>query len=71
MLARQQVIFDAGDDDLNELVNSTHLSKHFLYLARELEILEPKLPEDIYKSHLEQSIFFSFFFSFLSVLSHR
>jgi len=49
------VVFDAGDDDLNELINSTHLSKHFLYLGRELEILDPKAPEDIYKSHLEQS----------------
>jgi len=40
---------------LNEIINSTKLSSHFLYLARELEILEPKIPEDIFKSHLDNS----------------
>jgi len=29
------------------------LNKSFLQLARELDITEPKSPEDIYKTHLE------------------
>merc|ERR1712142_856231 len=34
-------------------MSNTHLNNNFLALARELDILEPKVPEDIYKSHLE------------------
>jgi len=73
LLARQQIVFESGDELLDSLINSTRLSEHFLYLARELEILDPKTPDDIYKSHLEMSedlffhhflfsIFFFFFF---------
>ena len=32
-----------------------HLNNHFLNLARELDIMEPKTPEDVYKSHLENT----------------
>lgn len=28
------------------------LSEHFLALARDLDVMEPKVPEDVYKSHL-------------------
>lgn len=36
-------------------MNNSRLSQNFLNLARELDIMEPKIPEDIYKSHLETS----------------
>merc|ERR1719272_913187 len=64
MLARQQVVIDVEelldeivDDDeieiLADLLRNTKLNESFLNLARELDIVEPKTPEDIYKSHLD------------------
>ncbi len=61
ILGRQQVFIDVPQDDPNiknpgdlaELISNSKLSHHFLQLARELDIMEPKTPEDIYKTHLE------------------
>ncbi|KAL7731870.1 hypothetical protein ACLKA6_017447 [Drosophila palustris] len=60
MLARQQVCIELDEsvadyDDLMEIMSNANLNKHFLNLARELDIMEPKTPEDIYKSHLDNS----------------
>ncbi|CAO3583955.1 unnamed protein product [Absidia cylindrospora] len=52
-LARQQIQIETDDVELSECLNNTHLSRYFISLARELDVLEPKVPEDIYKSHLE------------------
>mmetsp|Transcript_42278 Transcript_42278/g.97895 ORF Transcript_42278/g.97895 Transcript_42278/m.97895 type:complete len:911 (+) Transcript_42278:49-2781(+) len=53
MLARHRVNFEEEeDDDLNEIIGNNKLSEHFLHLARDLDVMEPKTPEDIYKSHL-------------------
>lgn len=38
---------------VQEIMGNSLLSTHFRALARELDVLEPKTPEDIYKSHLE------------------
>jgi len=40
-------------DDIIEIISNSHLNNHFLNLARELDIMEPKSPEDVYKSHLD------------------
>ena len=40
-------------DDLTEIMSNAHLNTNFLALGRELDILEPKTPEDVFKSHLE------------------
>lgn len=57
MLARQRIPVDVdGDDELQGILNNSSLSAHFQTLARELEITEPKVPEDIYKSHLQDSL---------------
>ncbi|CAH1786305.1 unnamed protein product [Owenia fusiformis] len=58
MLGRQQIFLELNDemdefDELVEIQSNTHLNNNFLALARELDIMEPKIPEDIYKSHLE------------------
>lgn len=61
ILGRQQVFIDVPQDDsaiknpgdLAELISNSKLSQYFLQLARELDIMEPKTPEDIYKTHLE------------------
>ncbi|THU56769.1 hypothetical protein C4D60_Mb11t20700 [Musa balbisiana] len=46
----------APDDDdreaLQEIVNNVKLSEGYLALARDIEVMEPKSPEDIYKVHL-------------------
>ncbi|KAI8012269.1 hypothetical protein LOK49_LG06G01301 [Camellia lanceoleosa] len=46
----------ATDDNereaLQEIINNTKLSEGYLTLARDIEVMEPKSPEDIYKVHL-------------------
>lgn len=56
MLARQRIPVDVEDDELQAIANNASLSSHFQTLARELQITEPKVPEDIYKSHLQDSL---------------
>nr|CAH8830327.1 unnamed protein product [Trichobilharzia regenti] len=57
LLGRQNIVLpdeeSIADDDLTEMLWNIRLSEHFLSLGRELDIMDPKLPEDIYKSHLE------------------
>lgn len=60
MLGRQQVFLElpetmADQEDLIEIMSNSHLNNHFLNLGRELDIMEPKTPEDVYKSHLDNS----------------
>lgn len=61
ILGRQQIIWNVAEvngedpDELTNIMSNSHLTSNFLALARELDIMEPKLPEDIYKSYLENS----------------
>lgn len=60
MLGRQQIYIEIPEttseyEDLTEIMANCHLNNHFLNLARELDIMEPKTPEDVYKSHLENT----------------
>lgn len=55
ILARQQYWFEVDNEEVQKCVSNSTLSEHYLYLAKELNLLDPKVPEDIYKSHLEQS----------------
>jgi len=45
-----------ADDDEREalaaIISNSKLGEHFLALGRDLDVMEPKLPEDVYKSHL-------------------
>ncbi|KAG5226331.1 26S proteasome non-ATPase regulatory [Salix suchowensis] len=61
ILARHGSAFVLGDDIsaddvdrevLEEIINNTKLSEGYLTLARDIEVMEPKSPEDIYKAHL-------------------
>ncbi|KAK9285775.1 hypothetical protein L1049_024976 [Liquidambar formosana] len=61
MLARHGTAFElddemvADDDDreaLQDIINNTKLSEGYLNLARDIEVMEAKSPEDIYKAHL-------------------
>lgn len=58
LAARQQVWLDLPpeyeeDQTFMECLNNTSVHKHFKSLGKELNILDPKMPEDIYKTHLE------------------
>jgi len=58
MLGRQQHFVEMDEDaenydDLVEIMSNGHLNQNFLALGRELDILEPKTPDDVYKTHLE------------------
>ena len=60
LVARQQIWLDPPseadeDQDLIDSLSNAKLSDHFKSLAKELNILDPKMPEDIYKSHLEST----------------
>lgn len=60
LIARQRISIDVPSDtpeeqELADCLNNTKLPAHFKTLAKELNILDPKVPEDIYKTHLENS----------------
>ena len=64
LVARQQIWLELpeegtedqeSDQELVECLSNTKLPEHFKSLGKELNILDPKMPEDIYKSHLESS----------------
>lgn len=58
LVARQRIsleLDDTEDQELQDSLSNVKLSEHFKSLAKELNILEPKSTEDIYKSHLESS----------------
>ncbi|XP_012287501.1 26S proteasome non-ATPase regulatory subunit 2 [Orussus abietinus] len=45
------------EEDIVAILSNAHVSDHFRMLARELDILEPKLPEDIYKTWAETGVY--------------
>lgn len=58
MVGRQHVPLELSDDltDKDELVtimSNSHVNEHFHGLGRELDIMEPKTPDDVYKTWLE------------------
>uniref|UniRef100_A0A8C5R1N0 26S proteasome non-ATPase regulatory subunit 2 n=1 Tax=Leptobrachium leishanense TaxID=445787 RepID=A0A8C5R1N0_9ANUR len=62
MLGRHGVYLGLNEDveeyeDLTEIMSNVQLNSNFLALARELDIMEPKVPDDIYKTHLENNRF--------------
>ena len=60
LIARQQLWVEPPTDteeeqEVAECLSNVKLTDHFKSLGKELNILEPKMPEDIYKTHLESS----------------
>ncbi|KAF7561709.1 hypothetical protein G7046_g2431 [Stylonectria norvegica] len=60
LVARQKIVVDLPmetneDQEISECASNHKLSEHFKNLGSELNIIEPKSTEDIYKSHLESS----------------
>jgi 26S proteasome regulatory subunit N1 len=64
IISRQRIAIDLpmedeagnkGNADIQDCLDNTRLSAYFQQLGKELNVLDPKVPEDIYKSHLEPS----------------
>lgn len=58
ILARQQ--FHGADEDISdegllEILSNVKLTEHFQAFGKELNLVEPRSLEDIYKSHLENT----------------
>lgn len=52
ILGRHRSNFECEDEDLNELIGNVKLSEYFVSVAKDLNVVDPKSPEDIYKCHL-------------------
>jgi len=52
-LSRQRVTLPELDEEINKILSNSLLSPFFQQLAKDLEVADPKKPEDIYKTHLE------------------
>lgn len=53
MLGRQRNPYESEEEDLQKIISNERLSEHFKSLAKDLEVTEPKHPDSIYKTHLE------------------
>jgi 26S proteasome regulatory subunit N1 len=49
------IVLETDDDDLRDLTYRSSLSSRFVQVAGDLDSLEPKKPEDVFKSHLIDS----------------
>lgn len=47
------IMIETEDEELKTIFENGHLSQYFINFARELDVLEPKKPEDVYKIWLE------------------
>jgi len=54
MMARHQIPYNFDDEELNQILANSFLSKHYLSVGKDLDVLGPKNPEDIFKIHLEE-----------------
>ena len=63
LLARHGFVIDLEDgraavedsderEALVEIMSNSKLSEYYLMLARDLDVMDPKTPQDVYKSHL-------------------
>ena len=53
-LARQRINFMTDDQDLVKIVSNQLLNSFYIQLAKDLEVLDPKTPDQMYKTHLEE-----------------
>lgn len=53
MLARQRNPYVSDDSELQSIISNGQLHSHFKSLAKDLDVLPPKHPDEIYKQYLE------------------
>lgn len=57
MLGRQRNPYQSQDNQLARIISNEKLSEHFKSLGRDLNVLEPKHPDQVFKTHLEDKRF--------------
>jgi 26S proteasome regulatory subunit N1 len=58
LLARHRSNFEYADDsEVDAIIGNNRLKDYYVDLGRDLDVLDPKTPEDIYKSHLGDTAF--------------
>ena len=53
LLARQRYNFETEDETCAKILSNEFMNEAFTRLAKDLEVMEAKKPEDVYKSHLD------------------
>jgi len=55
ILARENIFIESDDltDEIRDIMSNLKISEYYRRLGKELEVLEPKHPEDEFKTHLE------------------
>lgn len=53
MLGRQRNPYVSEDEELQSIISNHKLHEHFKTLAKDLDVLAPKHPDEIYKQYLE------------------
>ncbi|EME31419.1 26S proteasome regulatory subunit N1 isoform 1 [Galdieria sulphuraria] len=56
LASRNIFLEEETNEDLKNWMGNTRLYEFYLSLAKDLDVMEPKTPEDIYKSHLTDGI---------------
>lgn len=60
MLARQHISLGENDEgNYSNIISNSMLSDNFIALAQDLDIIEAKTPEDVFKSNLNETRGFS------------
>jgi 26S proteasome regulatory subunit N1 len=54
MLGRQRNPYESDNDEINQIIAQEKLSEYYKQLARDLDQMEPKHPDAIFKTHLEE-----------------
>jgi 26S proteasome regulatory subunit N1 len=54
MLGRQRNPYESEDEEINQIIAQEKLSEYYKQLARDLDQMEPKHPDSIFKTHLEE-----------------
>jgi len=54
MLGRQRNPYESEDEELSQIIAQEKLTEYYKQLARDLDQMEPKHPDSIFKTHLEE-----------------
>lgn len=54
LIARQRIVIEGLEEEVSAIASNSLLSEYYLKFAKELELLEPKTPSQVYKTHLEE-----------------
>lgn len=55
MSARQKIYIPDLSEEEAKIISNSKLSEFYIELAKDLEVAEPKKPEEVFKAHLEES----------------